>query len=51
MGTGLASAGVAAGGFGSIHEQLTMQADPRYKKGDKAFHALFDRRLAATTLY
>lgn len=50
---GQTSPGVAANavGFGSIHEQLAMQADPRYKKGDKAFHALFDRRLAATTLY
>lgn len=37
-----------AGGYGSVYEMQQDMKDPRYKAGDLNFHALVDRRLAAT---
>ena len=34
--------------FGSMHEVSRFMQDPRYKSGDKAYHAELDRRLAVS---
>jgi hypothetical protein len=40
----------AEGGYGSNFEMMQDMKDPRYKAGDKKFHAMVERRLAKTTL-
>ena len=40
-----------AGGYESVAQMKADMNDPRYLKGDKAFHAMVDRRLQATTAF
>lgn len=38
------------GGYGSNYEMMQDMKDPRYKAGDKQFHAMVEKRLAKTNL-